>query len=117
TATTYTLVSADAGSTIRVVETGTNTSGSSSATSAQTSAVNMAPANTVLPAITGTTTEGQTLSVGTGGWTGYPAPTYGYQWQRCDASGNSCANIGSATSSGYVLASADVGATIRAVVT
>jgi uncharacterized repeat protein (TIGR01451 family) len=117
TGATYTLVTADAGSTMRVVETGTNASGSASASSAQTSAVNLAPANTALPIIGGTTTEGQTLSVGTGSWTGYPAPTYGYQWRRCDTAGSTCADIASATSSSYVLVSGDVGATIRAVVT
>jgi hypothetical protein len=39
------------------------------------------PANTVLPAITGTATAGQTLTASTGTWTGAPAPTYAYQWK------------------------------------
>src|SRR5207247_4260371 len=37
---------------------------------------------------------------------------FAYQWQSCDASGANCANIGAATSSSYLLTSADVGSTI-----
>jgi hypothetical protein len=69
-----------------------------------------APANTVVPAITGTTTEGQTLTSSTGTWSG-TVVSYTYQWKR-DGS-----NIASATASTYVLALADVGATITVAVT
>lgn len=40
-----------------------------------------APANTVAPVASGSTTVGGTLSVTNGTWTGYPAPTFSYQWQ------------------------------------
>lgn len=40
------------------------------------------PANTVLPAITGVAQVGETLSASTGTWTGNPAPTYTYQWNK-----------------------------------
>ena len=70
-----------------------------------------APVNTVAPAVTGTATFGQTLSCSTGTWTGIPTPTYTYQWQRVTT------NISGATSSTYVLVQADVGSTIRCVVT
>ncbi len=69
------------------------------------------PVNTVAPAVTGTATVGQTLTTTDGTWTGAPAPTFTYQWQR---SGN---NISGATSSTYVLVSADAGNTVRCVVT
>ena len=70
-----------------------------------------APVNTVAPAVTGTTTVGQTLTSTTGTWTGLPTPTFTYQWQRVTT------NISAATSSTYVLVAADVGSTIRCVVT
>ena len=78
---TYVAQSADAGSTLRVVVTGTNSVGNATGTSANTSAVTMAPANTAVPTISGTATVGATLSATAGSWTGYPAPTYTYQWQ------------------------------------
>jgi hypothetical protein len=70
-----------------------------------------APVNTVAPAVTGTATFGQTLTTTNGTWTGAPAPTFAYQWQRVTT------NISGATSSTYVLVAADVGNTIRCVVT
>ena len=69
-----------------------------------------APVNTVAPAVTGTATFGQTLTTTNGTWTGAPAPTFTYQWQRVTT------NISGATSSTYVLVAADVGNTIRCVV-
>jgi hypothetical protein len=41
-----------------------------------------APVNTVLPVISGSTVVGQTLATTSGTWTGFPAPTFTYQWQR-----------------------------------
>ena len=70
-----------------------------------------APVNTVAPVVSGSAVVGQTLSCTTGTWTGAPTPTFTYQWQR------SGSNIGGATSSTYVIVSADVGSTIRCVVT
>ena len=74
------------------------------------------PSNTTAPAITGTLTDGQTLTASTGTWAG-TSLTYAYQWQRCDSTGGSCANITGATSSTYSLADADVGSTIKVQVT
>jgi hypothetical protein len=70
-----------------------------------------APVNTVAPAVTGTASFGSTLTTNNGTWTGAPAPTFTYQWQRVTT------NISGATSSTYVLVAADVGNTIRCVVT
>lgn len=40
----------------------------------------VAPANTVLPAITGTAETSETLTASSGSWTGTPSPSYSYQW-------------------------------------
>jgi hypothetical protein len=75
------------------------------------------PANTALPTITGTTRVGQALTAGNGTWTGSPAPTFAYQWQRCDAGGSNCQGISGATSQTYTLTGKDEGSRIRVQVT
>jgi uncharacterized protein YukE len=118
TLTTYTPVTADLTSTLRVVVTANNGVGSAvSATSNATAVVTAPPANTVLPAITGSSVQGQLLTAGTGTWTGSPAPTFTYRWQDCDSAGAACVDIAGATTSTYTLAVTDLGATIRVVVT
>jgi Kelch motif protein/galactose oxidase-like protein len=113
TAGTYVLTSSDAGHTIRVQVTATNAGGSTPATSAQTAVVlPLPPSNTSVPTISGTTTEGQTLTEAHGGWTHSPT-SYAYQWQDCNSAGNSCSDISGATSQTYVLQTSDVGDTIR----
>jgi hypothetical protein len=72
--------------------------------------------NTGLPVISGTTTEGQSLSATKGEWSGSPT-SYAYQWQDCDTSGEACSNLSGATNSSYTLGSGDVGRTVRVVVT
>src|SRR6185503_7229367 len=52
-----------------------------------------------------------------GDWTGSPALVPAYQWQRCDADGDNCADIGGETGLTYALGAGDVGHTVRAVVT
>jgi hypothetical protein len=75
-----------------------------------------APVDTGLPTITGSATEGSTLTGGAGTWTNAPT-SYGYQWQRCDAGGGTCQNVASATTTKYLLGNADVGSTLRFAVT
>jgi Right handed beta helix region len=75
-----------------------------------------APVHTTLPAITGTTTEGDTLTTTTGAWENAPT-SYKYQWQDCNTKGEGCAAISGATSTAHKLASSDVGHTLRVVVT
>ncbi|MDP9308751.1 MAG: DNRLRE domain-containing protein [Actinomycetota bacterium] len=117
----YTLSSADVGSTIRVTVTGSNSGGSSSASSDQTQVVQAAaptpPANTSPPSVTGTAQDGQTLNASTGSWSGTPPIGFAYQWRRCDSGGGSCADINGASGQSYMLGSADVGSTIRVTVT
>jgi hypothetical protein len=73
--------------------------------------VPVAPVNTVLPAISGTTTAGSTLSTTNGTWTGTLPIAYTYQWKRNGV------NIGGATSNTYLLALADLTTTITVVIT
>jgi subtilase family serine protease len=73
------------------------------------------PANTSPPTITGTPAEYQTLTAHAGTWTGYPAPTFTYQWNRC--TGGTCSHVLGATSTTYTLGSSDVGDTITVTVT
>jgi uncharacterized repeat protein (TIGR01451 family) len=75
------------------------------------------PVNTAVPSISGTPKSGLTLVADPGTWTGSPAPTFTYQWRRCDAVGDNCADIGGATSSMYSATPADAGFTVRVVVT
>ena len=75
--------------------------------------VNVAPVNSAPPAIAGTPTIGQTLTATAGTWTGTPAPTFAYQWRRCDAAGSGCVDIAGATGTTYVVQPADAGATLR----
>jgi hypothetical protein len=92
TAPTYALGAADVTSTMRVVVTATNAAGSSSAASAPSGQVAaIAPASTSAPTISGTTRDGELLTVANGTWTGTPTLSYAYQWQRCEPGGASCA--------------------------
>ncbi|HEV3323111.1 MAG TPA: right-handed parallel beta-helix repeat-containing protein [Solirubrobacteraceae bacterium] len=131
TAQTHKLTNSDVGHTLRMIVTATNEGGSTLATSAATAKIEPeaeeekkeeppppppAPVNTKLPAITGTTTEGDTLTASTGAWENGPT-SYKYQWQDCNAKGEGCATISGAASATHKLTSSDVGHTLRVVVT
>jgi hypothetical protein len=78
---------------------------------------NYAPTNSAAPTIGGSAVVGQTLTANNGTWSSDTTPRYSYEWQRCDKLGNACKAIAGATSQTYVLQTADVGSTIRVVVT
>ncbi|MDP9491409.1 MAG: hypothetical protein M3P42_04300 [Actinomycetota bacterium] len=72
----------------------------------------------VAPSITGEIKEGVTLEVTNGQWEGTPTPDdYAYEWLRCDGAGANCASVENGALFWYVAVSADVGGTLRAVVT
>ncbi|HVM58469.1 MAG TPA: hypothetical protein VMT74_13485 [Gaiellaceae bacterium] len=79
----------------------------------------IAPQKVSAPSINGGASPqtGQLLSTSNGTWVGASATGFTYQWQRCDSSGASCGSIGGATASTYAVVSADVGHTLRIVVT
>ena len=113
TASTYTLGDADVGASIRVVVSYIDGNGTAeSLTSAAVGPianVNDAPSGT--PVVTGTATEDQTLAADTSAIADTDGlGSFSYQWQR-----NGVA-IGGATGSTYTLGDADVGASIRVVV-
>ena len=121
---TYTLSSADVGSTIRVVVTASNSAGSASAVSAPTAvvtAVVQTPTNSAPPVVSDTSGHNppqvaDVLSTTNGSWTNSPTG-YAYQWQLCDSSGTNCTPMAGATQSRYTPVSGDVGHALRAQVT
>jgi hypothetical protein len=116
----YTAVAADVGFTLRSTVTASNVYGSTMASSAQTPTVSSAlsaPANTVLPVISGVAQVGQVLTASTGTWVGTQPITYTFAWNRCNTTGGACSPIGGATAQTYTLTTADAGSTIRVTVT
>jgi len=86
------------------------------AASGSASAAQYAPSNGAPPTISGTPQEGSTLTTSTGQWSSTSAIAYSFQWQRCDSAGANCADIAGATSQSYAVQTADVGKTLRSVV-
>ncbi len=75
------------------------------------------PVNTTAPSISGELRTGKTVSANTGVWSAVPTATDTYQWQRCNGSGAECSDIAGATGATYALVKADLGSTMRVVVT
>jgi len=117
----HALTASDVGHTLRVVVTAYGSGGSGSATSDATSVVTNAPptssgpVNTSPPTISGSATEGSTLTADPGQWAGAPT-LYIYQWQDCDASGSNCTNFLGAVNATHVVTQGEVGSTIRVIV-
>lgn len=81
TSSTYLLDALDEGTEVSAEVTATNALGSDSALS-NALEVGTDPVNVVLPSITGTPVEGETLTAVDGTWTGSAPITYTYQWLR-----------------------------------
>ena len=117
TSTAYTLEGLPCGTTFVVGVDAFDGGGNRSSVStiaAQSAACPSAPVNLVRPSIAGTPLEGQTLTASPGMWTG--EPTLSFTWLRCEASGGGCSPL-SAASTTYTLGAADLGSTVRVVVT
>jgi len=69
----------------------------------------VAPVNSVAPVVSGSATQGSTLTSTTGTWSG--SPTYAYQWKRAGT------NISGATSSTYATVVGDIGSSVTCTVT
>ena len=109
TGSTYTLQSSDLGDTVRVIVKAANIAGSTTATSAPTSAVGPAlvpwanvdpPAAITGPVISGTAVVGDTLACSPGLWSGDPTQ-YEYQWNRSNI------QIAVATAASYTVQATD----------
>lgn len=79
---------------------------------------NAVPTNQLAPSVNGPAIDGDLLAADVGVWTNLPT-SYSYQWQRCTGSGTGCTNItaADAQSANYTAQDADVGSTLRVVVT
>ena len=117
TSATYTLGDADVGHTVRVVVSYTDLQGfPETETSAATGAIaNVNDAPTGAVTLTGTATEDQTLTAVTSTLADADGlGTLSYKWQR--GTGSTFTDISGATASTYTLGDADVGKTVRVVV-
>jgi hypothetical protein len=75
-----------------------------------------APVSTSPPAITGNAAQGEVLNASPGSWTGSPT-SFSFAWQRCVPARANCVPIAGASADTYPLTEADVGSTVRALVT
>jgi beta-propeller uncharacterized protein DUF5122 len=125
---TLTLTDADDGHAIACQVTGESPGGSVAATSVALvvpgpvpdldTAPDLLPGTQpgVIEAPVGPLAVGHFVYPGAADW--QPAPSsFDYQWQRCSAAGDSCQQIAGATDRGYRLSAADIGSSLRVVVT
>ena len=109
----YELTEDDMNTTLRVLVTATDNTGSSTAVSAATATIE--PETIVElsePSISGLVQVGGDLNADPGIWSGAKL-TYAYQWESCNTSGSECAAIEGAQEPSYIVLSGDVGTTLR----
>ena len=73
------------------------------------------PAKAAAPAVTGTPKVGERLTATGGTWTGTPEIARRLRWQRCE--GTTCTAVAGATGETYDVTAADLGSSLRVVVT
>jgi hypothetical protein len=82
-----------------------------------------APQNRSAPSVTGSAVVGAQLTAHNGTWlydnglSCHEECVMTYQWQRCDAGGSACSDIGGASDRFYTVQSADAGSRLRAMET
>ena len=109
---TYTVKESDVGKFFRIMVTASNNLGVKGSPSALTTvAIKTAlPVNSLLPSVSGTVVDRQTLTATSGTWTGVPIPTTAIQWQVCsEAAGASCSDITGTSTNFLKLTFADLG--------
>lgn len=106
----YTIQAGDGGNHVRCLVNAVSVNGGTNALATAAVVPPGAPANTVAPVISGTTTVGSTLTCSQGTWANSPTG-FTYQWQQNGV------NISGQTANTYVVASGDLGTTIGCVVT
>ncbi|MGH2928124.1 MAG: hypothetical protein ACRDL8_07975, partial [Solirubrobacteraceae bacterium] len=116
---THELTAGDEGFEVTVAVSASNSSGTNTALARPTAVVApLLPVATHAPALsTLAVQQSVTISVGGTAWRTTADTSYATQWERCDASGGSCAAIAGATAGAYTPAAADVAQTLVAVVT
>ena len=121
TTSTYIPVPDDIGAALRVYLTGSNLAGSDTEYTNHTYPIvdrqHFAPSELAPPEISGSTGVGVLLTATDASFQGDEPMTSAVQWQRCDATGSSCRAIQGATTLKYTPTAADVGSTLRVVVT
>lgn len=75
------------------------------------------PAVATPPSISGPPEAGMLLAAVPGTWAGGKPLAFTYQWKQCDAAGANCASIAGATHESYRPVAADVGHSLRVLVT
>jgi hypothetical protein len=113
----YTPTRKDLGASLTLRVKATNSADTTTATSSPKRVGTTRARATSPPQISGTAVETFELSASTGTWTGLQPIDYAYGWRRCDAAGKACASLPDATAASYPLTAADVGSTLRVVVT
>jgi len=121
TSSTYTATNADLGLELQAVVTAENAAGEASATALSNTLVTAgpeeAPSLLAPPTIGGRPVSGRPSSASTGSWTGTAPIDFSYQWESCDALGESCIDIPGAEAATYTPTVAEVGLTLRVTVT
>jgi hypothetical protein len=75
------------------------------------------PTNAALPTVLGMAKQGATVAASSGVWNAATPIVFAFQWQLCDAAGESCVDVGGARAATRTLPAEAVGRTVRVVVT